>query len=293
MTTYVGSAHIQQSNRVRDRIQQIRDRFLTYTYLNNRGIHVSAYPIWANLCLITSKVRPAFLIRWEDFLQLEDYRQIMNLLLAYRDSLSLTDLDYRLYFITDRTGIIVTTYYTYYKRHLDTVITQYLTFGTQNIESPTQDLSSGTQDIGSGTQDLSSGTQDIGSGISPILGYPILEDGTYRFGIYAKHYGLDSEQLLETRYESPDVRPQLYNLYTLIQKTMHLYDPEVRITVEDEMGPQVSDLELYIPESKTHGEITETMYEQYQINLQSPDRLSENWNNDFDAVFSIGYNYHK
>lgn len=259
MATYVSSTHIQQFQRVRNYLQSYRDRFLNYNYIDGTGAYTSAYPIWINLGLITSKVRPAFMIQWVNFLYPADYEAIMQLLTAYRDDSS---LDNRLYFITMSQGILVTTYYTYFKRGLFT-----------------RDL---TNEV------------ELGS----ILGYPstgehqpIDHPNRYGFGIYVKLTGLDAEQLVGVVYRENASRQRLYDWYRQIKTAVKVYDPEAMVMVEDEQGSLVSAAETYISEYKRRLHISDTEEQIYQEYITSPDRLLENWNNEFDTVFRLGYNY--
>jgi hypothetical protein len=282
MATYVSSVHIQQSNRVRNHLQRCRDQFLTYNYIDGSGFNRSAYPIWVNLCLITSKVRPAFMIQWVDFLDSQDYENILHLLRKYRDSLHRDDLDYRLYFITDSQGIIVTTYYTYFKRDLKHLHDEYLetTGGSREI------LLGRILGYPSAGENILTRDEEryIDRGLQP--------PGRYSFNVYVKIPGLTSDQIIGMIYRSSESREKLYSFSNRIRNALKVYDPEAQVKILDDQGSLVSDSETYFPEERLSIEISEMMEQKYQEFINSSDRIYENWNDEFDHIFTMGYRYH-
>ena len=126
MATYVSTEYLQQVSRIRHNLNRYRSDFLSLSYINSTECQIdSIYDIWINLCLITSKIRPAFMIKWSDYLDPQVFKRIIQLLINYRDSLDDSDIDYRLLFLPDSQGIIITTYYTYYKQNLYSIYAKY------------------------------------------------------------------------------------------------------------------------------------------------------------------------
>lgn len=280
-TTYVSSDYIQQVARIRQHLTQYKNAFLSLTYVNGVGaISESAYDIWVNLCLITSKIRPAFMIQWVDYLESDTYYKIMNLLVNYRDALDPVDIDYRLLFLTDPQGIIVTTYYSFYKTGLRSLYQQY-------IDSD----------------------RDV-TLLGKILGYPaagehkLLPGEQEYFKLNQQPPGRHTysirtgknQTILANIYRTPETRARLNDLFITIRDIMKLYDPNAIILVEDSqtpIDPRITAKDIYIPYKILMIDLSETRTSQYELFINAPERLVENWNNEFDRIFEIGYIYNR
>lgn len=310
MTTYVSSDYIQQVARIRQHLNHYRGSFLSLNYISGDRIPIdSAYNIWANLCLITSKVRPAFLVQWIDYMDPSIYQRTMELLVKYRDTLDDRDIDYRLLFLTDPQGIIVTTYYTYYKQNLRNIYAKYITSYHDNIN------------LVKGAKLLP--PEDSGSLLGIILGYPAIgglefhkEDleflnknqqplstsgcqvessilpNRYIFSIFIVTFGSGVRQILANIYRSQNSRIKLYELYKKISDTMKIYDPESIVIIEDTQGSLISPNETLQPNDFIRIDVSKEDIILHQAFIDSPDRKEENWNNEFDRIFELGYLYH-
>jgi len=278
----VDGSSVHQQSRIKHHLIQYRDKFLNLGYIDGTGYKVSsAYDIWINLCLITSKVRPAFMVQWVDYLDHRVFEYIMGLLTNYRDGISLEDVDYRLLFITDPQGVIVTTYYSYYKNKLREDYSDYFASSYDNLL------------------------------LGIILGYPAAgeielqpEDmkyfnnnkqppGRYMFSIYGSVRGSGQQQIMGNIYRTSQSRNKLYEFYKHIVDVMKVYDPNAIIVVSDSQGSLLSPEFTYVRTTPESVNVTKEMQQSYDNYIENPERKRTNWNTDFDSIFEIGYMYHQ
>lgn len=289
---YVTSDYTEQVSRIRHHLQQYRGAFLSLTYIDGTGREVnSAYDIWINLCLITSKVRPAFMVQWVDYMNPSIYVKIMKLLVHYRDRLDQRDLDYRLLLLTGRQGIIVTTYYSYYKNmHLTN------TCNSNNICARTTLRDLYAQYISSDYDIFILGN---------ILGYPAAgessasSDEKYIYSIYVTPYGIVSPTSLDIMtniYTTKEARGRLNNLFVQVNASVKLYDPDAIITVQDCQqitDPRIPKDKIHINRERRQAEISPIDEANYKTFIHSLDRKTEIWSDGFDRVFELGYIYNR
>lgn len=280
----VDNSSVQQMFRIRQYLGRYHNSFFSLSYIDGTGKYIdSSYDIWVNLCLITSKVRPSFMIQWIDYLDPKIFERIMNLLLHYRDNLDPRDIDYRLLFITDRQGVIVTTYYTYYKNNLSKIITDY------------------SISTGDSSESL----------LGLILGYPAAGEilltpddneylynneqppGRYSFSLYISSYRLGTKHFFGNIYRTSQSRNKLYEFYKRVVMAIKVYDPESLVLVDDSQGSLVPSNIVYHPSPIDTIEVTPDMETQYQTYIKDPLLLEKNWNDYFDRIFETGYRYNR
>jgi len=278
----VDESSVQQMTRIRQHLNQFHSAFLSISYINGTGKLVdSAYDIWINLCLITSKVRPAFMIQWVDYLNPKVFEYIMALLVNYRDSLDDRDIDYRLLFITDRQGVIVTTYYSYYKNNLRETIADYST--SQGVRSNLL--------LGLILGYPAAGEITLEPGDMEYLNRNEQPPGRYIFSLFIVTYGSGTQQFLANIYRTDSSRNKLYEFYNRVVTAIKVYDPESLVLVEDSQGSLVTSNATYRQSPIKLMKITPELEKAYQSYIKDQARLEKNWNNDFDRIFEIGYEY--
>lgn len=294
---YVAASYTDQVSRIRHHLQQYRGSFLSLAYIDSTGSEIgSSYDIWINLCLITSKVRPSFIIKWTNYLDPNIYIQIMRLLVHYRDTLDSRDLDYRLLFLTDRNGIIVTTYYSYYKH----------AFVSDPIVPDTQNPSVRNLYAQYRSSDFDATILDS------ILGYPAAGDsiisshhngtsGGHSYSIHVIPPGVaprssTSLNIMTNTYMTSDARDRLNSLFLKIEATVKLYDSHTIVTVSDSQkitDPRISEEKLFVYRPRRQVEVSSTDAANHKAFIESHDRSMETWNDSFDHAFEIGYIYNR
>lgn len=325
-STYVSVEYLTQVSRIRYYLQKYRNNFLSLSYIDGTGHIVdSAYDIWVNLCLITSKVRPAFLIQWTDYINPTIYDKIMKLLINYRDDLDYRDIDYRLLFLTDPRGIIVTTYYSYYKVGfvLDSRIITVRELYARYLLSNRHDLNILDNILGYPTtgkylskDNPNSNIYSIyvtvsGSNALPILTNiyytntinkePNQTNDVFTPSMYIEDMSSKDEHSFNisniNKISNEKSRILLNDLYLKISETVKLYDLDAKITIFD--SQPIDDIRIssdnYHIEftNKEKAKVTKydkTIYEEF---IKSTDRTNENWNTEFDKIFELGYIYNR
>jgi hypothetical protein len=284
-SVYVSQEYLAQVSRIRHHLQCYRSNFLSLAYIDGIGHEAdSAYDIWINLCLITSKVRPAFLVQWIDYLDPEIYIKIIKLLKDYSNTLDPRDLDYRLLFLTDPQGIIITTYYTYYKNNLHNIYANYL----QSDHDDTL--------LGNILGYPAAGENSLQSGDKEYFAQNQQPPNRHTYGIYITTYGAGSKMIMINIYRSSEARTRLNNLFLQITETIKLYDPDSIITVEDSQSvidPRISQGQIHRYKSRSSINISECQRNTYNKFINSSERIQENWNTEFDRIFELGYLYNK
>lgn len=283
-TVYVSSEYLAQVSRIRNLLRFYRESFLTLSYIDGTGNYSeSAYDIWINLCLITSKVRPAFLIQWIDYMDPEVYKKIIRLLVHYRDNLNSTDLDYRLLFLTDPQGIIVTTYYTYYKNGLRDLYAQYVRSHDDLL-------------LGLILGYPAAGEIALQPGDLEYLEQDRQPPGRYIYSIYAITYGSGPREIMSNIYRTVDARQRLNDFFLKIMETVKLYDSDTQILVSDTQqitDPRIVRDNIYIERPRQYSKPSSSDIKRRDDFIKSPDREKENWNTDFDRIFELGYIYNR
>lgn len=266
------SGYIDQVHYVREQLLKYRNALIAVAHTHSSGAEISSsYDVWINLCLVTMKIRPAFLIRWTDYIDPDIFRRIMEILCNYRDNLRTIDLDYRLLFLNTAQGIIVTTYYSYYRSGLNKWYGAWRATGGSASEA----------------REL----------LNVILGYPKETDldigDDQRFIIYSGTYGIQPRILFAGRYSTAASRDDLYKLYLRIVQGTHLYDSDAQIYISDSAGLLYSNVAAPPNSISTikNRNISEVERNRYTAFINSGDRQTENWNTDFDRVFELGYLY--
>lgn len=295
-SVYVSSEYLAQVSRIRNLLRFYRDSFLTLSYVDGTGNYVeSAYDIWINLCLITSKVRPAFLVQWVDYMDPEVYQKIMRLLVHYRDNLSADDVDYRLLFLTDPQGIIVTTYYTYYRSGLRDLYSQYI----RSHDDVLLGLILGYP--AAGEISLQPGflkyiEENRPPPAKEMPGQPEVVSGRYVFCIYAITYGSGAREIMSNIYRTDEARQRLNDFLFKIIETVKLYDSETQILISDTQqitDQRISRDNIYIERPRQYSNPSSSDIKLRDDFIKSPDREKENWNTDFDRIFELGYIYNR
>lgn len=292
-SVYVTSEYSTQVARIRNLLQLYRESFLSLNYVDGTGHLIdSAYDIWINLCLIISKTRPAFLVKWSDYMSPSIYQKIMRLLVHYRDNIIPQDLDYKLLFLTDHQGIIVTTYYSYYKRNFRDIYANYLFNGklAQNfVDAKLSDDSDTCEKL-----------------LCMILGFPAGESGEsivkenletkhpqYRYTIYAKIDGIDAKPIMTNIYRTLDSRKNLNELVPKIKDVIKLYDNDSIITTFDTQSTD----NLYLKDThilhRDISNISDKEKKRYDDFIDFSQHKDENWNTEFDRIFEQGYVYNR
>lgn len=330
-TVYVSSEYLSQVSRIRNLLRFYRENFLALSYIDGTGNYVeSAYDIWINLCLITSKVRPAFLVQCVDYMDPEVYQKIMRLLVHYRDNLTASlqpgspmgiigDVDYRLLFLTDPQGIIVTTYYTYYKNGLCDLYARYIrshddlslalilgypydTFRvSRRLETISLEVVGGENIVQSGDKEYiepqankmhryHERISDYKQGdASHLLGRHI-------FTIYAITYGSGSREIMRNIYTTIESRNRLNDFLIKIIETVKLYDSDTKILVSDTQqitDKRISKDNIYIERQRLKSKVSSSDIKCRDDFIKSSDREKENWNTEFDRIFELGYIYNR
>lgn len=274
-TIYVSNEYLQRAARIRNHLNTYRKEFLSLSYIDGSGMYSqSCYDIWVNLCLLTSKIRPAFMVQSIDYMDPDTYDTILKLLKNYRDDLSPEDIDYRLLFITNPQGIIVTTYYTFYKGGLRNLYQQYV----------------GNILLGKILGYPAAGEDEPKSGDIEYLERGEQPPGRYTYSIYAITPGSNPSQIMVNIYRTSESRKKLNDLTVLIKETMKIYDPQCIISVDDTQNlTEVSKDNSLLQQA----EVSEDQRQKYKEFINDPRRKQENWNDEFDRVFEMGYMYYQ
>jgi hypothetical protein len=234
------------------------------------------------------------MIQWTNYLDPNIYDQIMRLLVHYRDTLDSRDLDYRLLFLTARTGIIVTTYYSYYK--------QAFISDTQNPSIRNLYAQYKSSDFDATILDSILGHPAVGDSIisSNILQHNETS-GQHSYSIHVIPPGVaprsaTSLNIMTNSYMTPDSRERLNSLFLKIEATVKLYDPHALVTVSDSQkitDPRITDEKLFVYRPRRQIEVSPSDAANHRVFIKSHDRSREIWNDSFDHAFEIGYIYNR
>lgn len=291
MTTLYIPQYLIQVSRIRNLLRFYRDSFLSLSYIDGTGYQTdSAYDIWINLCLITSKTRPAFLVQWIDYMDPTVYEKIMSLLVHYRDNLEPDDIDYRLLFLIDPSGqgVIVTTYYSYYKDGIRDLYSKYL-------QSDSDDIL-----LGLILGFPAAGEITLQPGEMEYIDRDIQPPGRHAFTIYAKPDGFNPIDIMANIYRTAEARNRLNEFALKIIETVKIYDPETVILISDTQP--ITDTRITLKnillEQEADEEDTQIKSEdditQYDADSNDQDDYkSKNWNTEFDRIFELGYIYNR
>ncbi|CAH6420621.1 Hypothetical protein HVR_LOCUS1239 [uncultured virus] len=195
------------------------------------------------------------------------------------DPLDLTDLNYRLLFLTDSQGVIVTTYYTFYKQGLYKTYAEYLRNDRDDYY------------LGKILGYPASGEIELYSGDMKYIERDEQTPGRYGFSIYAITYGSGYRQILANIYRSTRSREALYDLYRKIVEALKIYDSDSEVLIEDEQGSLLSSNKT-IPEIETvKMKIIKEQEEERDKFINDLKLVSKNWNTEFDRIFEQGFFY--
>ena len=280
----VDRSSVEQMIRIRQHLSSYRAWFMDIPHIDGAGgVRESCYDIWINLCLITSKVRPAFMVQWVDYIDPTVFERIMFVLTNYRDNLDNQDIDYRLLFITDSQGVIVTTYYNYYKNNLHKLLSNY----SQADHDGRQLL------LGLILGYPAAGEITLHPGDLEYIDRDVQPPGRHTFSLFVSVPNSETTQIFANVYRTPSSRTLLYEFYNKVVSAVNVYDPDSKVLVEDSDGSLVPPDSTYQETPSNYVPITPEMDEKYQTYINSPDRALQNWNTDFDGIFEIGYFYGK
>ena len=283
----VDHSSVEQMTRIREHLSKYYKLFMDISYIDGAGnIRDSCYDIWINLCLTTSKVRPAFMVQWVDYIDPSVFEQVMSVLTSYRDNLEDRDIDYRLLFITDSQGVIVTTYYTYYKNNLNKLISDY----SRAVNGTRHHL------LGLILGYPAAGEITLHPGDFEYLDRDEQPPGRHTFSLFVSPLDAATVQIFGNVYRTPSSRSLLYEFYNKVVPAINVYDPQSKVLVEDSQGSLVPPDSTYDDstyDDSTYVLPTPEMEEKYYTYINSPERSLQNWNTDFDRIFEIGFFYGK